>query len=148
MPRRSSAWRNLYFDLRDQTGNLAFAQLAASYYEQYLEIVPDDVEARTDLAASYFYSGQHRRRRSRRSAGSSRAIPITLQANYNLGIFYWRGREDYAGAASQFRHVVELAGSSDEPHAALIGEQAAAALADVTEEAKAAGQPIPEEETL
>jgi len=138
---------NIYFDLRDQTGNLAFARLSSNHYEDYLEVMPEDNDARTDLSASYFYAGQ-----------TDAAIqevgkvlendPDHLQANYNLGIFYWHGRQDYAGAAAQFRHVIALAAESGAPHAALIGEQAAASLVTVTEEAAAAGQSLPEEGTL
>lgn len=138
---------NLYFDLRDQTGNLTFAQLSADYYEDYLEIEPDDNDARTDLSAAYFYAGQTDA--AIQEVGRVlESDPEHLQANYNLGIFYWRGRQDYAGAASQFRHVIELSAESGSPHSAIIGEQASASLVTVTEEAEAAGQPLPEEETL
>lgn len=138
---------NLYFDLRDQTGNLQYARLASSYYESYLEIEPDDNEARTDLAATYFYLGQTDQ--AIQEVGKVlESDPDHLEANFNLGIFNWRGREDYAGAAAQFQHVVELAALSGEPHAGIVGEQAAAALISVREEADAAGQPLSGEGTL
>ena len=140
------AMGNVYLDLRDQTGNLSFARLATSYYERYLAIDASNPDARTDLAISYFYLGQ-----------TDRAIQEVgkvleqqdahLQANYNLGVFYWRGREDYAGAASQFQKVLELAPEGDTTTAA-VRDQAATSLERVREEAEAAGQPLPVEGTF
>jgi cytochrome c-type biogenesis protein CcmH/NrfG len=73
--------------------------------------------------------------------------PNHLQANFNLGVFYWRGREDYAGAASQFQKVLELAPEGDTA-TATVREQANASLAKIREEAEAAGQPLPSEGTF
>jgi hypothetical protein len=136
---------NLYFDLRDQTGSLQYSRLASSYYEKYLLIEGDNSDARTSLAASYFYSG--RTDEAIQEVGVVlESDPDHLQGNFNLGIFYWRGRQDYAGAASQFRRTIELAAATNEPHSGIVAEQAAAALVQLEEEAEAAGQELPPEE--
>lgn len=138
------ALANLYYDLRLQTGNLEYARLAARHYERYLEVRPDDPDVRADLASAYFYAGQT----DRAIQEATKVIetdPDHLQANYNLGIFYWKGRADYAAAASQFKKVIELTQEGDE-HTQLIGKNAAEALKQVTAEAEAAGEPLPEED--
>ncbi|MDO9557930.1 MAG: PIN domain-containing protein [Coriobacteriia bacterium] len=131
---------NAYYNLRDQTGNVAYTQRAISYYERYLAARPDDAAVRTDMAAMYFYSGT-----------TDRAIqeitkvletePDHIQANFNLGIFYWRGRQDYEAAALQFSKVEALTRDGD-VHAQLINEDAKTNLAAVITEAQEAGQPI------
>jgi tetratricopeptide (TPR) repeat protein len=138
---------NLYFDVRDQTGDLAHARLAEGYYERYLEVEGDDADARTDLAASYFYSG----RTDQAIQEIDRVLreePDHLQANFNLGIFYWRGREDLPGALSQFEKVIVIAEDSSDPHSNVIAEQAAGNATELREEAAAAGVALPEEETF
>jgi tetratricopeptide (TPR) repeat protein len=131
---------NAYYGLRDQTGNVQFAQKAISYYDRYLKLKPEDTEVRTDMAVMYFYSG-----------GTDRAIQEAtavlevesdhVNANYNLGIFYWRGRADYKAAALQFKKVIEITKDGD-VHTQLIGQEAKNNIIAVVTEAKTAGQEL------
>ena len=133
---------NLYYDLRLSTGDIRYATLAVRHYERYLEIRPDAVEVRASLAGAYFYSGQT----DRAIQEASRVLeqePDHLQATFNLGVFYWRGRQDYATAATQFSRVIELTQQGDERTQA-VNRDATAALEQVREDAAAAGQPLPE----
>ncbi len=131
---------NAYYNLRDQTGNVVFAQKAIDYYNRYLKIRPDDADVRTDLAAMYFYAGATDKA-IQEATRVIEAVPDHIQANFNLGIFYWRGRADHKAAALQFKKVIELTGSGD-PHTQLIGEEAKRNIATITKEAEAAGQPL------
>lgn len=140
------ALANLYYDLRLQSGDIRYSQLAVRHYERYLEAKPNSPDVQADLAASYFYGGQT-------DLAIQEALRIVeqqpdhLQANFNLGVFYWRGRSDYAAAATQFRKVIALTGNGDERSRA-INADATAALEQVIADAETAGEPIPEEGTF
>ncbi|MCX8006683.1 MAG: PIN domain-containing protein [Coriobacteriia bacterium] len=130
-----------YYNLRDQTGNVQFAQKAIAYYERYLKIRPDDVDVRTDMAAMLFYAGSTDRA-IQEATRVLEAKPDHIQANFNLGIFYWRGRSDYKAGALQFKKVIDLTSASSDAHATLIKQQAQANLQSIVKEAEAAGQPL------
>ncbi len=129
-----------YYNLRDQTGNVTFAQKAIGYYERYLKARPDEVNVRTDLSAMYFYSGATDKA-IQEATRVLEAEPDHIQANFNLGIFYWRGRTDYKAAALSFKEVVALTKNGD-AHTQLIGDEAKKNLATIVNEAKTAGQPL------
>jgi cytochrome c-type biogenesis protein CcmH/NrfG len=131
---------NAYYGLQSQTGNVTFAQKAISYYERYLNIRPDDTDVRTDMAAMLFYSGATDRA-IQEATTVLQADAEHVNANYNLGIFYWKGRTDFKAAALQFKKVVELTKDSD-AHTQIIAEQAKSNLLAIVAEAKAAGQEI------
>ncbi|MCE5204018.1 MAG: PIN domain-containing protein [Actinomycetia bacterium] len=131
---------NAFYNLRDQTGNVQYAQKAIEYYERYLKLRPDDQDVRTDLAAMYFYAGATDRA-IQTATQVIEASPDHVQANFNLGIFYWRGRNDYQAAALQFKKVVELTQNGDS-HTQLINDQARSNIATIIKEADAAGQPL------
>ncbi|MDI6843378.1 MAG: PIN domain-containing protein [Anaerosomatales bacterium] len=132
---------NAYYNLRDQTGNVQFARKAIDYYQRYLKLRPDDVDARTDLAAMLFYSGSTDEA-IQQATLVLETKPEHIQANFNLGIFYWRGRSDYKAAALQFKKVIDLTSTSGDAHAGLIKQQAEANLQSIIKEAEAAGQPL------
>jgi rRNA-processing protein FCF1 len=137
---------NFYFGQASQAqqAGLRPAEIQASragvrYYERYLAVRPDDVDARSDMASLLFYSGQ-----------TDRAIQQVGQvleddsnhvnANFNLGIFYWQGRRDLQAAADQMNRVIELTEDDSREHGTL--ERARLALQQITLEAEASGQPI------
>ncbi|MDP2300670.1 MAG: hypothetical protein Q8M55_08155, partial [Actinomycetota bacterium] len=62
-----------------------------------------------------------------------------IQANFNLGIFYWRGRTDYQAGARQFVSVIDLAAESTDPHNEIIATEARGNLQTLITEAEAAG---------
>lgn len=133
---------NLYYDLRLNTGDIRYATLAIRHYERYLEIRPEDTDVRANLAGAHFYSGQT----DRAIQEASRVLeqePDHLQATFNLGVFYWRGRQDFAAAATQFSRVIELTQTGDD-RALAVNRDATAALEQVRQEAADAGQPLPE----
>jgi len=140
------ALANIYYDLRLQTGTLEYATLAIKHYEQYLEVRPDDADVRADMAAAYFYAGQTDRA-IQEGLRVLEADSNHLQANFNLGIFYWRGRQDLAAAASQFEKVIELTQGGDE-NAQAVQREARAALDQLRTEAEEAGETLPEGGTL
>lgn len=131
---------NAYYNLRDQTGNVAYTQRAITYYERYLAERPDDVAVRTDMAAMYFYSGATDRA-IQEATKVLETEPDHIQANFNLGIFYWRGRQDYEAAALQFTKVEKLTREGD-AHSQLVNTESKANLEAVMQEAQDAGQPV------
>lgn len=136
------ALANLYYELRLSTGDIRYSSLATRHYERYLELRPENADVRADLAASYFYGGQT----DRAIQEATRILEQDgehVQAIFNLGVFYWRGRQDYAAAATQFQRVIELTAGGD-AQAQQINQEATAALAQVRQEAADAGQPLPE----
>ncbi len=131
---------NAYYGLQSQTGNVSFAQKAISYYERYLNIRSDDTDIRTDMAAMLFYSGATDRA-IQETTTVLQADPNHVNANFNLGIFYWKGRSDFKAAALQFKKVMEITKDAD-AHTQIIADQAKSNLIAVVAEAKAAGQEL------
>lgn len=127
-----------YYALHDQSGNAAFAQKGIDYYARYLRSRPDDADVRTDMAVLHFYIGQT----DVAIQESSRVIqenPEHPQANFNLGIFYWRGRSDYQAAARQFMTVIDVLQGSSDPHDTLVVADAKGNLQRIRQEAAEAG---------
>lgn len=144
------ALADMYFGLMThppQTGLVnpaRYAQLAIKHFEAVLEVRPDDQNIKTDLATCYFYAGD-----------TDRAIKLTLnvldkeqshvEANFNLGVFYWRGRRDYRSAAAQFQTVINLttaeAARGDESAKSVLAE-AQNDLRQVRAEAAESGKPL------
>lgn len=136
------ALANLYYELRLSTGDIRYSSLATRHFERYLELRPEATDVRADLAASLFYGGQT----DRAIQEALRVLeqdPSHVQATFNLGVVYWRGRQDFPAAATQFTRVIELTSNGDE-QAQAINREAVAALEQVRTEAAAAGQPLPE----
>ncbi len=131
---------NAYYNLHDASGDVRFARLGIEYYERYLDERSDDTDVRTDLATLLFYTGATDQA-IQETTTVLQADPDHVQANFNLGIFYWRGRQDYQAAAQQFSKVIGLTeGSSG--HDLLVYEDAKSNLEAVRQEAEEAGQPI------
>lgn len=130
-----------YYGLHNESSNASYAQKGITYYSKLLEQDPDNTEVRTDMAVLYFYTGQT----DQAIQGLSTVLqeePEHLQANFNMGIFYWKGRTDYQAAARQFTTVIDISKSSTDAHADMIAEQALANLEQIRTEAAAAGVTI------
>ncbi|MDZ4180963.1 MAG: PIN domain-containing protein [Coriobacteriia bacterium] len=138
---------NYYFGLRERTGDARWGRQAVQYYESYLAIMPDDVNARTDMAIQYYLIGQTDRAIQEVTRGLE-AEAQHVNGNFNLGIFYWQGRKDYPGAEAQFLKVIELTSASPDSPEHSIRQQAVGALEQLRVEAEAAGVPLSEESTL
>lgn len=137
---------NFYYERRntvadsDPVAALEYGRQSIRYYERYLAVSPQDASAKVDLAAVYFYNGQ-----------SDQAIKLVgevldssrdhIGANFNLGVFYWKGpQRDYQAGAAQFRKVMAL--TKHDAQQQSLYRQAAAFLGQLESEAKAAGQAI------
>lgn len=128
-----------YYNLYNQGGNVAYAQSAITRYEQYLKVKPDDADVRTDMAALHFALGSTDRAIQEVTSVLAEN-PDHIQANFNLGIFYWQSsRNDYANGAKQMMKVVDLASQSSDPHTQLIGNNARSVLAQIKADAENAG---------
>ncbi len=75
---------------------LDYGRQGIRYYERYLKISPQDNDAIADFASLLFYTGQTDRAIQEVGVVLQRD-PNHVNANYNLGIFYGQGRQDYAG---------------------------------------------------
>ena len=127
-----------YFYLRynelnhaDPAGAITFARTGIRYYTRYLETSPNNVDARVDMAALLLYSGQT----DMAIQEVSKALEIApghLQANYNLGIIYWQGRQDYDRAIAQFEKVMDL--TRDDVNNAAVYQSAQGAIAQIKAE--------------
>ncbi|MDO8847412.1 MAG: PIN domain-containing protein [Coriobacteriia bacterium] len=129
---------NAYYQIHSQTGGAAYAQKGIDYYTRYLESEPDDTDVRTDMAVLYFYIGETDRA-IQEASQVIEADPGHPQANFNLGVFYWRGRSDYEAASRQFITVIDLLADSSEPHDELIDADARGYLQTIKQEAEEAG---------
>jgi tetratricopeptide (TPR) repeat protein len=138
---------NFYYDERnvlaqtDPVAALDTGQQAIRYFERYLAVAPQDNNARVDMSALLFYTGQ-----------TDQAIQLVgdvlkqdknnVNANYNLGVFYWQGpRRDFTGAAAQFEKVLALTKNDTQQHGAYLRAQSA--LAQLAKDAAAAGRTLP-----
>ena len=131
---------NIYFDANQNALNTDaaaaqdFGQQGIRYYERYLRISPQDNDARSDLATLYFVTAQ-----IERAIQEVNQVllndPNHIRANYNLGLFYARGRRDYAAAQGQFEKVITL--TKNDPSQQAVFQQATLLLQQV----KAAEKP-------
>jgi Flp pilus assembly protein TadD len=146
-PEALLAVANYYFDTTeaaraagDQASAFKFAQQGIRYFERYLKQSPQDLEARADLASLRFYTGSvdEAIRDAKQILGEN---PNHINANYNLGIFYWqKGSPDFEAAAGQMRKVIKLTETDPQQHS--VSQQAQAVLGRVLQDAQAAGRPI------
>jgi PhoH-like ATPase len=115
---------NFYFGLvnqaqaaGDRPSELQYSKSGIRYYQRYLAERPDDNDARADMASLFFYSGQTDR--AIQEVGTVlESNPNHVNGNYNLGIFYWRGRRDLQAAKDQMQRVVELTENDSREHSA------------------------------
>jgi tetratricopeptide (TPR) repeat protein len=82
-------------------------------YEAALAIDPSNVDASTDLAVSYYYTGQVDRALAQIDRSLS-VDPDHVKTLFNQGVIRAGGKEDLAGAATSLERVVQLAPQSAE----------------------------------
>jgi hypothetical protein len=101
---------NTYFNVaqsaHDGSGP-TYASYAVQHYQHVLQTQPNNYDVRTDMAVMEFMLGETDQA-IQDSVYVLRALPDQLQANFNLGIFYARGRQDYQAAEGQFQKVIAL----------------------------------------
>lgn len=132
---------NAYYAIHEQSGGAAYARKGIEYYTTYLRSEPDDGDVRTDMSVLYFYIGETDRA-IQEASEVIQAEPEHVNANFNLGVFYWRGRSDYQAAARQFMTVVDLLSDSSDPHDTIIDTNARENLKAIQQEATQAGVTI------
>jgi len=115
---------NIFFEL----GNYP---RAAVFYEQYLALQPDNLDATTDLAASYFSSGKTDQA-IQTVNGVLAENPEHIKANFNLGIMLWQGKGDLVAAKKQLEKVIELTAGSTDQTVQGIAEMAKNNIAEIT----------------
>ena len=112
-------WRiagDLFYDWmtgeQDARRRTQIASNAVAAYEEVLEMAPDNLGVRTDLATAYLHTGTP----MKGVVEIKRVLEADsthLDANFNYGLMLWRiGRNDQA--AAQFRKVMKLAGNPSE----------------------------------
>jgi tetratricopeptide (TPR) repeat protein len=131
---------NVYFNLATQGGHAQYASLAIQHYTHVLESQPDNLDARTDMAVMEFTSGETDKA-IQDSILVLRKNPSHMQANFNLGVFYWQGRKDYKAAAGQFTKVIDLTRGDNSTAAQAALKDAETKLAAVQKEAAGGGKP-------
>jgi cytochrome c-type biogenesis protein CcmH/NrfG len=104
---------NTYFDAERYTD-------AIKWYEQALQLKPDDPDASTDLGVSYYYTGQADRALQQFDK-SLKLNPKHTKTMLNQGIVLAFGKRDLAAAAEAWKKVVDLAPESPEGQAARRG---------------------------
>lgn len=108
---------NLYYDHMELQGSAvrtAFARKAITAYERALEINPDNLDARTDMALAFFYDPLRPMEAIQNITMVLEADSTHIQANYNRGYLLFQiGR--YEAAEAQFEKVKRLIANPDDP---------------------------------
>ena len=104
---------------------LDYGRQGIRYYERYLKLSPQDNDAMADFASLLFYTGQTDRAIQEVGVVLGRD-PNHVNANYNLGIFYGQGRQDFPAAIAQMKKVIALTVNDPQQHA--VYQQATSAL--------------------
>lgn len=91
----------------DNASMMSDAKNGILYFTKYLVHFPTAADARSDMAALYYYSGDTDA--AIQQIGQVLKLnPNHVKANYNLGIFYAFGRNDLNAAKKQIEKVIEL----------------------------------------
>lgn len=107
----------------DQPAMLQYAEVGAGYYDRYLSFTPTDADVRVDMSTLYFYAGDADRAiQEVTSVIDSNAQH--LNANFNLGIFYYQSGKDLEKAKSQFEKVIEMTSTDQGGDFHAVNEQA------------------------
>ncbi|MCL2503256.1 MAG: PIN domain-containing protein [Coriobacteriia bacterium] len=137
------AMGNFYYDTvatAQQAGNQASviqnSRQGVEYYERFLALRSDDGDARADMASLFFYSGQTDKAIQQVGTVLERD-PAHINANFNLGIFYWQGRRDPEAARDQMNRVIDL--TKDDPQHQATVERASHVLEQISGEISATG---------
>ncbi len=90
---------NTYYDVQ-------IYPVAIDYYQRALNVRPEDVSIRTDMATAYWYTGNI----DGAIAEFNRALtydPNKANTLFNLGIVKWRGKMDIDGAVAAWQKLLD-----------------------------------------
>jgi cytochrome c-type biogenesis protein CcmH/NrfG len=89
---------NIYYDAQQYSA-------AIDYYGRALKIKPSDAAVRTDMATAYWYMGNADTAIAEfnQALGYAPTSPNTL---FNLGLVKWKGKQDIAGAVSDWQKLL------------------------------------------
>ena len=110
---------NLYYDSMDRApesseARTRFAKAAIAAYRQALEINPDNLDVRTDMAVAYLYDPENPMSAIQETQEVLRRDSMHVQANFNRGIMLLQiNRADQA--LEQFRKVQRIVGDPSDP---------------------------------
>ncbi len=113
-------WRrtgNLYFDWmerRSGAGRVAYAKKAIAAYSNALEINPEDLDVRTDMAIAYLYDPENPMEAIRNTNMVLDQDSLHVQANFNKGIMLLNIQR-FSEARAQFEKVLRLVGDENDP---------------------------------
>jgi cytochrome c-type biogenesis protein CcmH/NrfG len=120
------------FDALVELGNIWFDQMrypeATSLYMQALQLRPDSVGVRTDMATTMFYS-QNFDGAIAEFRKSLEFDPTSPQALFNLGVAYLHGKNDPASALQSWEKLV--ATNPNHPQTEMVKQQIAAVKAQM-----------------
>jgi len=115
-----SAWidaGNFYYDWMESSpaeNKAYYSRKATSAYQRALEINPDNLDTRTDMAVAYLYDPDNSMLAIQETQKVLEADSNHVQANFNRGIMLWQiNRMDEAVA--QFEKVLRLVDDPTEP---------------------------------
>jgi len=108
---------NLYFDWMQRapdTQKMPWAQQAVASYQKALDINPDNLDVRTDMAIAYLYDPQNSMMAIQETNRVLESDSLHIQANFNRGIMLSQiNRLD--AAMEQFEKVKRIVGDPDDP---------------------------------
>ncbi|MCL2525899.1 MAG: PIN domain-containing protein [Coriobacteriia bacterium] len=128
----------------DQAAVITDGRRGIDYFERYLRMNANDLDARNDLATLYFRTGN-----TERAIQVAEAVlqedPNNVAANLNLGTLYMVGQRDFTRARTQMERVIEL--TQNDINQQLAYETAQQALAFIDHEEQAVNQAAPDATT-
>ncbi|MCL2438013.1 MAG: PIN domain-containing protein [Coriobacteriia bacterium] len=124
----------------DQAAVIRDGRRGIDYFERYLRMQPDDLEARVDLATLHFRTGN-----TERAMQVTQEVldedPNNVAANLNMGTLYMVGYRDFERARAQIERVIELTQNDINQQFAFNQAQQALAFMEHEEQAIQQGTP-------
>ncbi len=108
---------NLYYDWMERqppATRAIFAKQAIAAYQKALEINPDNLDVRTDMAIAYMYDPDNPMKAIQETNAVLERDPNHIQANFNRGIMLMQINR-VEQAIAQFEKVKTLIGNPDDP---------------------------------
>ncbi|MEW6182233.1 MAG: hypothetical protein AB1500_03520 [Bacillota bacterium] len=95
------------FDLQQKEEGTEWFNRAVESYQKVLDLDPENIAARVDMATAAFYAGREALAKSSFEQAVSQA-PTYANARINYGVFLADAKEDYKGAIAQWERVLEM----------------------------------------